>query len=487
MDLPNVNKIFADTATNILTELFKNAMRISVKTWKWFRGESEAHDFFGQAAEKYSKKFVELHNRLQIIGMTEPVPLTDIFVRVNILKKITSWQWFTEEKMRAWEDGFRNRKGFGEIDKESVNGIEVANQKPHLMLMGLPGAGKTTFLNYIGIQASQGKLDHKRIPVFISLKKLCDSNQPLLDSIAMEFDTCNFPATEHFITHQLDKGSLLLLLDGLDEIGKNAINKIYDDIDHFYKKYSQNQFIISCRTAAYNQYFPGLTVVELADFNQEQTTNFINNWFANDIQKAQACKNKLFSKENKSILELAKTPLVLSLLCVFFNESMSFPQNRAELYKDGLYALLEKWDASKNVPRDEIYRCLTTRRKIEMLSQTAYQAFEQERYFLKQDNLEKQFIEFIENLPESRAENLAPDGKAILKAIEIQHGLLVERTHYTYSFLHLTFQEYFTARYIVDNDDKKGTLQGLLEHITDPRWREVFLLCAEMGFDVQSG
>lgn len=44
------------------------------------------------------------------------------------------------------------------------------------------------------------------------------------------------------------------------------------------------------------------------------------------------------------------------------------------------------------------------------------------------------------------------DGEAVLKAIEVQQGLLVERATETYSFSHLTLQEYLTAKYVVDNN-----------------------------------
>ncbi len=44
----------------------------------------------------------------------------------------------------------------------------------------------------------------------------------------------------------------------------------------------------------------------------------------------------------------------------------------------------------------------------------------------------------------------------------------------------MTFQEYFTARYVVENAHR-GSLEGLISgHLHDPKWREVFLLTAEM-------
>jgi len=70
----------------------------------------------------------------------------------------------------------------------------------------------------------------------------------------------------------------------------------------------------------------------------------------------------------------------------------------------------------------------------------------------------------------------------VLKSIEAQHGLLVERGREIYSFS-LTFQEYFTARNFVANSDPqvldKNPAQ-LVSHMTEPGWREVLLLTAGM-------
>ena len=65
------------------------------------------------------------------------------------------------------------------------------------------------------------------------------------------------------------------------------------------------------------------------------------------------------------------------------------------------------------------------------------------------------------------------DSEKVLNAIEVQQGILVERMEDQYSFSHLTLQEYLAAQYLVDNNEWKGLVQG---HITDNRWREIFLL-----------
>jgi predicted NACHT family NTPase len=64
----------------------------------------------------------------------------------------------------------------------------------------------------------------------------------------------------------------------------------------------------------------------------------------------------------------------------------------------------------------------------------------------------------------------------MLKSIEAQHGLFVERAKGIYSYSHLTFHEFFTARNITLSRNPQQAFQQLVSHITDKHWREVFLL-----------
>jgi hypothetical protein len=114
-----------------------------------------------------------------------------------------------------------------------------------------------------------------------------------------------------------------------------------------------------------------------------------------------------------------------------------------------------------------------------MLARIAAETFEKNKYFIPQAELEGLITGYIKNVPPHEI-NEAADGEVILKAIEAQHGIFVERAHKVYSFSHLTFQEYFTAKYVVSNA-AKGTLTNLIrEHCADGRWREVFLLTTSL-------
>ncbi|MFM7600526.1 MAG: NACHT domain-containing protein, partial [Pseudanabaena sp.] len=275
----------------------------------------------------------------------------------------------------------------------------------------------------------------------------------------------------------LDNGKALILLDGLDEVKKEDDRRVKQDIDQFSRDWLKNRFAITCRIAAREYQFEKFTEVEVADFDDGQIETFVNNWFRErDESKAERLLERL--KGNKPVKELAKSPLLLTLLCLVFGERNDFPPKRSELYKEGLEVLMKKWDAKRNIEREVIYKHLSPQNKEDMLGQIAFNTFVNGEYFFRQEDLQRQIKDYICNLPEASAdpEALRLDSEVVLKAIEHHHGLLVERARNIYSFSHLTFQEYFAAREI----ERERHFERLIENIANPRWKEVFYLTAEM-------
>jgi len=301
-----------------------------------------------------------------------------------------------------------------------------------------------------------------------------------MDFIVEQFNICGFEKADLFVTRMLSDGKCLVLFDGLDEVSQDSNqDEIIRQIRNFSDKYSDNQFIISCRVAAYNHWFERFTDVEMADFDEKQMKAFIKNWFHKEPKVAAKCWKRLNS--SPPLRELASVPLLLTLLCLEYSESNDFPPNRAELYKRAIETLLTKWDSSRRIRRDEVYKQLSIMRRESMFARIAFGSFSANEYFLREQTLAKMIETYIGNLPSFDPAELEPDSRAVLKAIEAQHGIFVERAKDVYSFAHLTFQEYFTAKYIIDNAYKENLLEKLVEeHLYDAKWKEVFLLVAGM-------
>ncbi|MBD2770654.1 NACHT domain-containing protein [Iningainema tapete] len=465
--------------------------------WQEITGEAHSHNeepntninLVQQVREKIKPHILERCGTMRVLDMNQPIELNDIYTNVNILEKITGRQRREIEELvqnfNTESDEFA-RIGLGKITQKRIPGLEAVERHSKLMVLGKPGAGKTTFLKYLAIQCISENFQANRIPIFITLKQFAETQNKLgLQEFILQ-ELGNNLITDTQISELLTSGRFLILLDGLDEVREEDSSRVINQIKEFSEKYHNNQFVVTCRIAAREYTYEKFTEVEVADFNKSQISEFVNKWFKakDDLVKAERFIKKL--EEDEPIQELATSPLLLTLLCLVFEESGNFPSNRSELYKEGLDVLLKKWDVKRNIERDQVYKKLSLKRKEDLLSQIALNTFEQGNYFFKQKEVERYITEYIQNLPEANTdpETLQLDSEAVLKSIEAQHGLFVERARGIYSFSHLTFHEYFTARKLVSSanpyavDDK--TLQALATRITEKRWREVFLLTVGM-------
>jgi len=429
-----------------------------------------------QASQKYVENYEKRHGILKVLGMREPVTLESVYAAVQFLddRALKSF-----ESVQALEDTYRLSAGrsFQGKDCPKQEGLKVANEKQYLMVLGGPGAGKSTFLRRMGLEALKGNKGAYKpgyIPVFVDLKVLNKGEINIEKTIAEEFRICGFPSPEESTQKLLQQGKLLVLLDGLDEVATDRMNEAISQIQNFVDAHKQNRYIASCRVAAYRHNFRLFTDVAMADFDDGQIKQFIDNWFRREPDIAEDCWEKLNSDEHTSAKELTQTPLLLTLVCLLYERSRKFPTNRSTLYERALRVLLEEWAAEKGIPQDDLYKGLDTKRKEMMLAEIAHDSFQQNRLFSTRREITNQIEQLLKKiLPDENG----VDGSKVLRSIELQHGILVARADGFYSFSHLTLQEYLTAQHI---DDQRQIAALVTDHLTEYRWKEVFILVAEL-------
>ncbi|MTJ10556.1 NACHT domain-containing NTPase [Anabaena sp. UHCC 0204] len=434
---------------------------------------------------------------VQLLDISRPVSIDDIYVDVNILEEIASQQWFEIADLQNLKPAEFDRVGLAEVNQKQIPGIQAVKTYSKLRVLGKPGVGKTIFLQHLAIQCNRGEFAKNQVPIFIALRDFAEESRDnnkfsLLNYIHHTFLTSGISHPAE-IESLLQAGRVLLLLDAMDEVPNQDITAVLSEIRKFSEKYHKNQFVATCRTAARKLQLRGFTDVEIAPFAQAQIITFARKWFvtltkttvkSGQEQSAQFIQ-KLELPENKQYRQMAVTPLFLHLACSVFHGQDKFPTQRTEFYKQGLDLLLGKWDESKGIGRDDVDRGLLLPQKLKLLNQLAAVTFEQGQYFFEQRVIEQYIGDYLRNLPNAtiEPEELQLESEAMLKEIEAQHGLLTERARGIFSFSYLAFQEYFTARKIVASLNLRSleqALEGLVSHITDSHWREVFLLTATM-------
>ena len=417
---------------------------------------------------------------MRMLSVSQTVPVDKIYIDLNVLERLSCSYNFSDWRQKFDPDNCHDfdRLGLGRVTEQRVEALSAIKKYAKLMVLGKPGAGKTTLLKSLAVQCVQPETElfADLVPLFVTLRdfakkasetqswKLLDYLTWLLAEQSNGFDRASAEQI-------LMQGRSLVLLDGLDEVRPDDLERVLDAVREF--GYRVNRLVITCRTQSQRQ-LEGFRDVEVADFTPQQVDRFVDNWFkfvdsGSQVSLAPLLQQQLRQKENKAIAELAVTPVLLNLICVVFEEQGNLPEKRFKLFDKAMRKLLERLDG-----RSPIDETLTFAAKEKFLAELAFMLFQNNDYFPEQRTLEE-FIETYFGYDRFAA-------RKILEIFETETGLLIERSECYWSFSHLTFHEYFVAQKIIKFNGKAtdlGIKQLLKRHILDNNWYEVFRLIAE--------
>jgi predicted NACHT family NTPase len=423
----------------------------------------------------YKKRLLAEHSTTKLLGNPKEIRIDQVYTDVFVLDQVSASRRLDLEELKKERLGSANQL----VNYKRVPLLDVVSLSSVIFLLGKPGAGKSTFLKTLVRRCCDGSID--KTAIFVSLKRWSDSGETLMEFIVSEFSICNFPDANLFVTELLERGGAFVLFDGLDEVPNTSEKRLraIAAVADFTRRFHQSKIILTCRTAATEYSFDKFTYLEIADFTLEQQKSFISKWYSDKPDVSKSLLNEWGASSNSGLVELAKTPLLLALLCLAYDETLVFPKRRVELYEESINALLRKWDASRQISRDDLYREISHNRKEQMLRRLAFQTFKDADILIPKTRLIKLIKEFLDELP-SENSKFEFDGEVVLRAMEAQHGLIVERAVGVYSFSHLTVQEYFTARKIVESTKTEEIIAIMRENAPDDQWREVILMVASM-------
>jgi NACHT domain len=358
------------------------------------------------------------------------------------------------------------------------------------VIVGPPGSGKTTLLKHLTLKvasrhAPEAGPARTKIPILLLLRDsvhqiVAADEVSLADVVAQSLPKPVRPRPD-WIERHLRKGNCLVMMDGLDEVADPGHRKILVEwIRAQIAQYDRNGFVVTSRPSGYlSNPLAAADVVQVRPFTDGQIDTFLHRWYlATEIRRtgrrdevvlsdAETRANDLLRRlRNAPLLyDLGANPLLLTMIAHVHNYRGVLPGGRAELYREIFQVFLGQRQEAKglinhltHVQREAVLRHL---------------AFEMMGRRLRDVTLTEAASIISEQLA-----RVAPDegAEAFLLDTEQVSGLILQREDGTFSFAHLTFQEYLAAARVRE----KGLVAGLTEKVADPWWREVILLyCAQ--------
>jgi hypothetical protein len=463
--------------------------------------------------QEYLAFLVNSYRRLDFRGIVQTktqveLPLAEVYVSLNVAP---SGGGRVEPREVMDEAALRER-----AEREERLGIEdVLRQEPRLVVLGDPGAGKTTFLRYVALALAEGEhaarerlgLAGEWLPIYLPLaaynEVLQKGRVSLKDYVLHYWDTHGFdqPGMDQLVAWALEAGQALLLLDGLDEVGSRTDRlAVARQVEAWANSYGPrgNRVVVTSRIVGYDEapLAHDFHAYTLSPFGPEEMERFAEQWcvayqhWADPdqpkemaVEKGQAEAGRLVAeiRSGPEVESLASNPLLVTIIALIHYKWTRLPDHRVELYDLCIQTLVETWREARS-EAGPVGKPLRVANQINVLAPFALWLQEQApgpRGAARRDAVRAQLVDLMARQFKGDRETAEDAADLFLDLGQRQTGLLVERGEGWFGFFHPTFKEYLAARACVLEGQVKGvagTWGALRPHLDDALWHEVILL-----------
>jgi formylglycine-generating enzyme required for sulfatase activity len=427
-----------------------------------------------------------------------------------------------EEARKKRADVLLRERG---TDSRPLTALEAAAQSPRLVLLGDPGAGKSTFARMVLAQLAGSHLEGTApppgvasdlLPILVTLRDLvprlnildlknlpADRAQETLAAIVRDQvleDLARLEATDcaGALRDTLTDGRCLLVLDGLDEVPQALRKLVRLTVAAVIGQYAPQRLIVTCRVRSYvgDAVLTGFREHTLAPFDDERIKFFVEAWYNAqkrlgrlDAEQAQERTADLISAAlAPDLRELATNPMMLTTMAIIHQKEIGLPRERVRLYNLAVDVLLRRWQKRKTgeqamAPSPELGDFLKDDLRLRAtLERLAYDAHSRGLRQGEAAELTRgRALELLEEPAYPASAGLADE---FLDYVDQRSGLLVGRggdlgRPTTYAFPHRTFQEYLAGCYLVGGRDASAMARAYFSHADQADWRLAALLGAE--------
>lgn len=434
----------------------------------------------------------------------ESVRLADIYTALDT----------AELERPETEDEVRKFLIHEQREAKRISAQGMISREKRLVLLGDPGSGKSTFVNYIAhVIAQAGRsgnpdkwLDRLRkagewehgllLPVRVILREfaagLDKDTQPKADLLisfiqdSVKPEEFRKPLYECLLS---EKAPCLVFFDGLDEVPSYLRQAVVKTIDSFAEKYSIHRFIVTCRIYAYvghEHQLQDFRQATLTPFSTEQIKSFVSAWydelhrrgrFTEKEAEERAERLKYAATERYDLLGLAERPLLLTVMALLHTFRGQLPDDRVELYKWTADLLMRRWESRVGGEKGLLETLNMPGLKIGNLEAGLYDvAFHAHAGHGGEDTADIREADLRERLAPYLNNDWNKAGEFVCYVRE-RAGLLVRHKPEAYTFPHRTFQEFMAACHLAGMNDYLSESAELVRSDPD-RWRIVFVLAA---------